>query len=344
MQSPFRLGFLAWGLCACTPSDAPRTDASESGMTQMEDTVSSEDGDADAGDGDGEVGDGDGEVGDGDAAVGDGDGDGDRPLDPSFNDERVLNIAHRGGAHEVPEHTLLAYQHALEVGADAVEVDLQVTEDGVPVALHDDTLDRTTDGSGDIAAISFAELQTLDAGYWFTTDGGESYPHRGTGLRVPSFESILESFSGELIAVEVKDVDPAAAPAIAAAVANTGNYDEVYLWSSEPAIAEALREADAELQVGLTFAEMIQLAAMTDADEADYVAPGRFAQIPLLLNNFEILDQALADRCDRVGITLHAWTVSDPEQMQTLIDWGVEGIITDRPTTLESVLNQAGMP
>jgi glycerophosphoryl diester phosphodiesterase len=266
------------------------------------------------------------------------------PPNPSFDDLRVLNIAHRGGANELPEHTLLAYAHGIEVGADVVEIDLHLSADGVAVAIHDEEVDRTTDGVGLVGAFTLDELKALDAGFNFTLDDGETFPHRGTGLTIPTLEEILDQHPEELIAIEIKDTDIEIVPLVADAIAARDLYDEVYVFSFEVDITEALRDSDPQLRVGLTLAEIVALAAMTDEEESSYLPPGPFAQIPVDLNGLPVLDQVLTERCERLDIVLHAWTVNDPAQMQELIDWGVRGIITDEPSSLEQVLNDAGMP
>lgn len=264
------------------------------------------------------------------------------PASPaSFFDGGTLNMAHRGGVAEVPEHTALAYEHALDVGADVLEIDLQLSADGVAVALHDDTVDRTTDGSGAVAATTFDALQTLDAAYRFTLDG-ETFPHRGAGHRVPRLEDIFDAHPMALFAIEIKPDDTRLAELVAAAVDARGLQDQVFVWSSNPDVTQALRAAPGSLHVGLNFAEQIELAALAPEQEADYRAPGPFAQIPLELNGLPLLDRELVDRAHRHGILVHAWTINAEPDMQMLLDWGVDGIITDRPSTLEALLDHQG--
>ena len=195
-----------------------------------------------------------------------------------------------------------------------------------------------------VSALTLAEAQALDAGYWFTQDIGKTFPYRGVGLTVPTFEEVLDAHAGDLIAIEIKNTDLAVVEQVVDEISSRDLYEEVYVWSFEPDITEALRLADPDLEVGLTLAESFALAALSDEEEQAYVPPGSFAQIPLHLNGISILNQALTERCERVGVRLHAWTVNDPADMQDLIGWGVRGIITDNPSTLEDVLNDVGMP
>ena len=106
--------------------------------------------------------------------------------------EDICNIAHRGGALEGPEETIEAMLIAIDNGACALEADFQLTLDNKLVLMHDEDVDRTTNGSGDIRDMTLAEIQALDAGYHFTTDGGRTYPFRGRGVRVPELRDLLE--------------------------------------------------------------------------------------------------------------------------------------------------------
>ena len=108
-----------------------------------------------------------------------------------------LLIAHRGGSALAPENTLLAFQRALDWwGADILELDVQPTRDGEAVVFHDDTLDRTTDGSGPVSARTLAELKQLDAGHHFTPDGGQTFPFRGRVIGIPTLAEVLRAFPG----------------------------------------------------------------------------------------------------------------------------------------------------
>ncbi len=108
--------------------------------------------------------------------------------------EWPVNFAHRGASARAPENTLEAFRLAAEDGAGGLETDVHVTRDGHVVAIHDDSVDRTTDGSGLVRETTLAELQSLDAGYRFTPDGGATFPYRGKGVRVPELREVLLGF------------------------------------------------------------------------------------------------------------------------------------------------------
>ena len=124
-------------------------------------------------------------------------------LHPYFELPSPIVIGHRGAAGERPENTLAAFAHGLETGAEILESDLHLTRDGVVVMAHDETVDRTTEGSGPLREFSFAELSKLDAGYRFSADGGRTFPFRGQGLRIPTLEEGLKVFPGARFNLEL---------------------------------------------------------------------------------------------------------------------------------------------
>ena len=129
---------------------------------------------------------------------------------------RPVVYAHRGGAGLAPENTIVAFDTGLAAGADGIELDVRLSLDGVAVAMHDPTLDRTTDATGPVEARTAGELAGLDAGYRFALDG--AYPFRGRGIGVPSLGTVLDRYRDTAILVELKSSDPRLARAVVDAV------------------------------------------------------------------------------------------------------------------------------
>ena len=151
-------------------------------------------------------------------------------------------IGHRGNRAHAPENTLESLRQAVALGVDAVEFDLRVTRDGALVVIHDETLDRTTNGSGPVALRTVTELKGLDAGARFTLDGGRTFPWRGRGVRVPTFDEIIESLPRELpCIVELKT--PAATELLRVAVRRHGIADRIIVAGFDPAATRPLRGA-----------------------------------------------------------------------------------------------------
>ncbi len=126
------------------------------------------------------------------------------PTGNPFRIGRPLVIAHAGGDGLLPENTLYAYEHSMEMGGDVIDADVFLTADGVSIAFHDSTLERTTNGTGRVEDKSYAELATLDAAWNFELDGEHSL--RGKGIAIPTIEAILRRFPHTLVTLDLKDL------------------------------------------------------------------------------------------------------------------------------------------
>ena len=199
------------------------------------------------------------------------------------DDNRLLNIAHRGGATVRPENTLLAFRHALTLGAVALEGDLHATRDGVVVFSHDATVDRTTNGQGYIKHMTYQELRDLDAGHWHTADGGESYPYRGRGIQVPTLEEVFSDplLAGTPMVLEIKQEEPNIADDVLDLIKAHDMVDRLVMGSFSKAALEGLRQRAAargmRLVTSLAVEEVITffLTPLEEMARGDYVPPGR---------------------------------------------------------------------
>ena len=272
-------------------------------------------------------------------------------------DRRVLNFAHQGGAREGPSSTLLALRQAVAAGADALELDVHMTADRRLVVCHDATVDRTTDGTGAIAAMTLAEVQALDNAHWWVPgevvapgrpDG--DYPLRGRApadpeLRIATVEEVLEAFPGVFLNFDIKQtapVVPAYEAELAALLARFGRVDDVIVGSFWDVATEAFVAA----APGVTTAVGLQgTAAFWQAVQAGEPAPPvphAALQVPRTYESLTIVDARFVERAHEAGLAVHVWTVDDEAEMEELVDVGVDGIMSDRPTALERVLQRRG--
>jgi len=267
------------------------------------------------------------------AACGD-DGGGNKQSPRSvFFEDRVLNIAHRGGARLRPEHTIAAYENALAIGADVVELDLHATADGVIVALHDATVDRTTNGTGTVRQMSSQEVHSLDAGYNFTRDRGATYPFRGTGLTIPTLDEALDLLGDTPLSVEIKQSVPPIAAQVLATFEAHGAVDNAIFVAFDSRPVQAIRDLNPDALTAFSAQDILTFSLLTDETLATYEPPALFIQPP-----FELIDPAFMARAKALGLRVHPWTVNDREEMQQLIDMGVDGMFTDDPAQLEELL------
>lgn len=249
----------------------------------------------------------------------------------------MLNIAHRGGNRIAPEATLEAFESALDVGADVLEMDFRATADGVLVVIHDQTVDRTTDGTGRVDELTFEQIRALDAGYDFTRDGGQTYPYRGQGLRIPTLEEVLERFPGVPMNIEIKAENLSSV--IEPFVALLERYearDRVLVASFSDDLMAAFRRAAPDVATSMSPADVAVLLFLTPDEEASYAPPALFAQVPPTFSGIEVLSADFVERAHRLGIHVHAWDVDD--RMTQAVELGVDGLIVDDPLALEALL------
>ncbi|MDD1649382.1 MAG: hypothetical protein LUO80_03165 [Methylococcaceae bacterium] len=223
--------------------------------------------------------------------------------------------AHRGASAEAPENTLAAFRRALDAGADGIEMDVHLASDGVPVVIHDDTLERTTDGSGAVAAHRAAQLQTLDAGSWFG-------PHFA-GEPLPTLEEALRLLAGRLrINLEVKATRAGLAvldllPSFPAA--------EVVVSSFDHALLADLRRNAPDLPLAV-----LQESGSWRRALASAVALHACAFHPQV----DLVSRPLLAACRRMQLPVFVWTVDDAGQARTLARAGVAGVFSNDPAEL----------
>jgi glycerophosphoryl diester phosphodiesterase len=245
-----------------------------------------------------------------------------------------LLIAHRGGALLAPENTLLAFERALTWwDADVLELDVQPSREGEAVVLHDATLDRTTDGTGPVRALPLPELRRLDAGHRFTPDG-RTFPFRGRGIGIPTLAEVLDTFPAARLNVEIKDA--ACAPAVLRAIERAGARHRVLVAAGSrrnrvPGYRpNSAAVGDVRLYVLLHFLGLGRLRRpAVDAFQVPEERAGRRWLTPRIVAQLQSMN-----------VPVHVWTVNLEADMERLLEWGVDGIITDRPDLLARLLHR----
>lgn len=270
---------------------------------------------------------------------------------------RVLAYAHQGGALEAPSSTLFALRRALEAGADALEMDVHATKDRHLVVCHDSTVDRTTEGSGDISSMALSELQGLDNAYWFVAGMGavrgqpeEDYVLRGRArddpeLRIATLDTVLDAFPDVPLNLDIKRTAPAVVAyedLLAETLARHGRSENVIVASFiDAATAVFRRHAPAiATSAGTRAVATFWRAAHTGAEPPDL--PDVALQVPVRMGEIEVIDQRLVEVAHERGLAVHAWTIDDPGEIERLVALGVDGIISDRPSVLAGVLDRLG--
>lgn len=274
-------------------------------------------------------------------------------------ERRVLCYAHQGGAKEAPSSTLYALEQALRAGADAIELDVHRSADGALVVCHDATLDRTTDGRGPIAEHSVAELRALDNAFSFVP--GEDaqpgrdpagYPLRGRApadraLGVALLEEVLTSFPGVLLNLDVKQTAPAV-PAYEEALARMlrahRRVSDVIVASFDDRSTAAVAAFAPEIGTSPGAAALALLGrALVTGGEIDPTIRRHMAvQVPPSFGGQPVVNERFVEIVHGLGLAVHVWTINDPAEMAALARLGVDGIMTDKPSVLARVLDEAG--
>jgi glycerophosphoryl diester phosphodiesterase len=249
-----------------------------------------------------------------------------------------LLIAHRGGAALAPENTLVAFQRALDWwGADMLELDVQSSRDGEAVVFHDPTVDRTTDGTGRVADLPLSRLRELDAGYRFSSDGGATTPFRGQGVGISTLAEILEALPATRLNVEIKD-----------GRAQERVWETVHAARAEHRVLIAAgrrgHRSRFDDYAGPTSASSEELRGFYAAHRLH--ASGLYPlgvdalQLPERYGGLKVLSPRLVRDAHARNLAVHVWTVDEVADMERLLDWGVDGIVTDRPDRLTEVLHR----
>jgi len=234
---------------------------------------------------------------------------------------RPLIIAHAACAGHAPENTLAAVRAALNLGVDAIEVDVQASADGVPVLMHDLTVDRTTNGTGAVASLTLGQLRALDA-------GGEPVPTLAEALHLIARRALLIA--------EIKQ--PGIEERLAAALREAGALEHVMAWSFFPQALADMRRAEPALPCGL----LVSPQAMPNWSII------RRTALRMGLQAVSLFHQGITEEICRQArlsaLSLYAWTADAPGDIQRLIDTGVDGIVTNYPDRAWAILHRRAPP
>lgn len=247
-----------------------------------------------------------------------------------FASVQPLVFAHRGGAMLAPENTMAAFEHGLSFGIDGVECDVHLSLDGVPVVIHDRTLERTTDGHGLVSARSAAELARVDAGFHFVADG--AHPFRGQGIGVPTLGEVLRRCRDMRVIVEMKDGESALAHAVVDAVRAADAIDRVCLGSFNRTALATVRALEPALATSASVSE-VRWTLHRSWVRWPLGWPGPFVafQVPERAGRMTIVTPRFVRHVHQEGRVVQVWVVDRPEDCRRLLEWGVDGLISDRP-------------
>ncbi|MGD0962318.1 MAG: glycerophosphodiester phosphodiesterase family protein [Candidatus Acidiferrales bacterium] len=235
-------------------------------------------------------------------------------------------VAHRGASGHAPENTFAAFQRAVELGATFIETDLHVTRDGRFVAIHDSTVSRTTNGSGEVREFTLDDLRQVDAGQWFDREF--------MGERVPTLEEILE-FSRKHDVVFYLELKYAAVSgmdhALVAALQKAQSAPHTIVISFDPATLAPLRRLDPSLMTGL----------LVDKANTDCIQVAVDLGARQLCPQVSSVTPKLVEEAHRADLQVVTWTANSMADMRAMIAAGVDGIMTDFPDRLRALIEDS---
>jgi glycerophosphoryl diester phosphodiesterase len=249
---------------------------------------------------------------------------------PFFGSRRPRVFAHRGGAALAPENTIAAFDVGLATGAEGLELDVRLSADGVVVVCHDDTLDRTTDTSGRVAARTASELGRVDAGYHFT-DSHNGHPFRGRNIGIPTLADVLERYKDVPTIVEMKIDSAEMGRAVADVVRRTDTLDSVCAAGFGMRALRAAREALPTMASSACHPEVRLALYRSWAGVPVRRPPFGCYQVPEFAGALRVVSPRFIRHAHRAGLEVQMWTVDDEADMRRLLQWGADALISNRP-------------
>jgi glycerophosphoryl diester phosphodiesterase len=244
---------------------------------------------------------------------------------PFLDADGVLAFAHRGGASDAPENTMPAFQHAVRLGYRYLETDVHLTADGALVAFHDDVLDRVTDRTGAIADLPWTEVSKA------RVDGREP---------IPLMAELLAAFPDVRINIDPKH--DASVDALARVILDARAVDRVCVGAFSDDRLARVRELVPGICTSLGPLGILALGQAAKGEQHGEI-PAPCAQVPTRFGDTEIVTAAFVEEAHRRSMQVHVWTIDDADEMERLLDLGVDGLMTDRPSVLKQVLESRGL-
>lgn len=244
-------------------------------------------------------------------------------------------FAHRGGSGLAPENTWPAFEQAHALGVDGFELDVHVSRDGEVMVMHDADLYRTTDAQGLISSMTADELSQVDAGFKFTSPASPlQFPFRGRGVRIPRLRDLLVAFRDELVIIELKGTHPIVAERTFAVVRETDSLDRVCFGGFSWKMLRTLRKLDPRACSSASREETrwALYGSWLHISPAWARALGvRAFQIPEMAGATRVVSPQFLEKAHAADLLVQVWTVNEEADMRRLAEWGVDGLITDRP-------------
>jgi glycerophosphoryl diester phosphodiesterase len=260
-----------------------------------------------------------------------------------FRIGRTLVIPHGGGDGLYPENTLYAYDRTMALGADVVDIDVFMTADNVLIAMHDGTLERTTNGTGRVSETKYRAIAKLDAGWNFSTNATNGtkgkYPFRNKNIRVPTIEAVLNRFPTALTTLDLKDQRVRIVEPVCRLLRKLNRSSNVYVGVDTNEQVLEFRKLCPEIRTSGTDEERTRMRAARNANDTSFVTNQLVSQPPFISQDGtkRITADFLAFSHSK-DIAVLTWVIDDPSDIAELVNLGVDGIYTRRPDVMLKVM------
>ncbi|WP_425481232.1 glycerophosphodiester phosphodiesterase [Metabacillus lacus] len=258
-------------------------------------------------------------------------------------DAKLINVAHRGASGYAPEHTIASYELGRQMKADYIELDLQMTKDGVLIAMHDTTVNRTTNGTGNVKDMTIAEIKQLDAGTWFNVRNPEKAKAEYEGLKVPTLEEVFQHF-GHSTHYYIETKSPNVYPGMEKELLRliekyklggpNARASKVLIQSFSPESLIMIHNMNPKLPL----VQLLSTPSLGTAAAAELAAIKQYAVG--VGPSFARINQDYVQQVRASGLQIHPYTVNTPENMRLALEWGVNGVFTDYPDVFHGVMKE----
>ncbi len=258
----------------------------------------------------------------------------------SENENTTQIIAYRGGLGLWPENTLYAFQQSEVIGSDAIQMDARMSLDNTLVAIHDSTVERTTNGFGAVNQLTLTELQNLDAGYQWSQDAGLTFKYRGQGITIPTIVEVFAEIDSIQIYVDIKDDELFAANLLCMNIRDYNMNQKVLVAADNDLVLEHFRKTCPEIATSASGKEQKVFTALNAAFLTPIYSP-RFhlVKLPPIWYGLQLITPNLIQSAHLRGLRVHVVNINESDQMELVIQQGIDGVVTDYPQLMIEVIN-----